>query len=221
MAVLPCRPQPREVACAIFVLVLAAALTGCGAQVGTTAGASANPLQGQVCCVAPQSGPTTVNGIATAHNGWDIAFINWLTPHDAVSSQMAELAPTQSPTTTVRTLAGKIDTAQQTRYLGLAAMASAWGVPVPSTDPAAATGHDHGGAGTNEAADAETLGPLTGLRFDREFLTIMIAHHAAALPIARATIANGASPDAKAMAQTLLTAQTAEITQMLKMVGSP
>ena len=92
-------------------------------------------------------------------------------------------------------------------------MATAWDQPVPSTDPYAATGHDHGG-GINEAATAATLDPLTGPAFDHEFLTILIAHHQAAIPYARNVVENGDNPDAKAIAQDVITVQTAEIASM-------
>lgn len=114
----------------------AAVLGACGEQVGrSTSVETTNALVGQVCCDAYGSRASTVNGVATAHNGWDIAFINWLVPHDALSSQMAELAPTQGSSASVRDLAVRIDTQQQARYVALTGLAPAWGVPVPSTDP--------------------------------------------------------------------------------------
>ena len=53
----------------------------------------------------------TVNGLATAHNGWDIAMIYWMVPHDAVGSQMAELAPGQAASQQVKDLAAAMDDA--------------------------------------------------------------------------------------------------------------
>ena len=203
------------------ILTVVWAVSACNAQEGTSAPAvSANPVVGQVCCVASRSSSSTVNGVATTHNGWDIAFINWLTPHDAVSGQMAALAATHSSTAAIKELAAVLDSSQQGRYVRLAAMAGAWHVPVPSTDPAAATGHDHGGTGSSEAADAETLTSLTGAAFDKALLTIMIAHHVAAQPVAQATVANGVNDQARQMAEDLLTTQAAEIAHMQTLVGS-
>ncbi|MDV7136790.1 DUF305 domain-containing protein [Williamsia muralis] len=160
-----------------------------------------------------------VNGISTTFNGWDTALISWITPHDAVGGQMAALAPTQAANEKVKDIANSIDIETGARYLKVSAMAVAWGQPVPSTDPAAATGHDHGG-GLTEAATAETLVPLLGVDFDREFLTIMIEHHQAALPIAQATIDNGSNPQDKVFAQETLTSQTEEIAQMQALLAA-
>jgi uncharacterized protein (DUF305 family) len=189
-------------------------LAACGAEPAASASATTDPLIGQVCCVVPSHGAAEmVDGIETAHNGWDNTLVSWLAPHDAVASQMAEMAATQAGSPQVRDLAAELDAQTAPRYLQLSAMAGAWSQPIPSTDPADAAGHDHGG-GVTEADTAATLLPLTGTEFDREYLKIMIGHHEAAVAIAGNTIANGENDQAKALAQTLLDTQAPELTTM-------
>lgn len=219
MSILLRRPVVRRPGQWLVLAGLLGALTACsssGSTVDSTSSA-ANVVVGQVCCVATTAGaPEVVGGISTAHNGWDNALISWLTPHDAVASQMAELAPAQAASQQVKDIAATIDAATASKYLAISKMAGAWGQPVPSTDPNAAAGHDHGG-GVSEAGTAATLTPLTGAAFDKEFLTIMIAHHQAALPIAQGAIDNGENPQAKVFARDLITVQTAEISQLQQM----
>lgn len=197
---------------------LSVALAACGSPPSTTASTGdAGDLTGQECCVISTSGPT-VNGIATAHDGWDIAFINWTVPHDAVASQMAVLAAAQAGSQQLKDLATKIDAVQGPRYQKMAAMAAAWSQPVPSTDPnAAKDAHDHGGLSDGKS-DPATLVPLSGAAFDKQLLTLMIAHHQAALPVAQATIDNGMNEQAKQLAKEILSTATAEISQMQQML---
>ena len=111
----------------------------------------------------------------------------------------------------------------QARYLKLSAMAQAWGQPPPSTDPAAAGGHDHGG-GRTEADDVNSLTPLSGPAFDKELLVVLIRHHQAGIKEAQTTIDNGTNPQAKDVAQNLVTTQTGELAQLQQLqqtVGKP
>lgn len=203
-------------ATAVVIVGLSLAATACGSPAPTTTSTRADAdAIGEECC-APAPGAAAVNGIETAHNGWDIAFINWLTPHDAVASQMAQLAPTRASSPQVKEIAAAIDAAQGPGFVKMAAMAAAWGQPVPSTDPAAAI-HDHGGA-ENEAGNVTALAPLSGTAFDNMFLTVMIAHHQATLPMARATIENGVNQQDKQFAREVLAAQEAEIGRMQRLV---
>jgi uncharacterized protein (DUF305 family) len=162
---------------------------------------------------------TAVGGIAVTYNGWDTAFISWMVPHFAVASQLAELAPTRAASAAVKALAAEVDAVMSPNYLRMSAMARAWGQPVPSTDPSAASGHDHGGDSTSGADNAATLTPLSGRAFDTRYLKALIADDKAALAVAAATVANCVNPQAKALARQLVSdnsAQVARAQQLLK-----
>lgn len=160
-----------------------------------------------------------VNGIPTVHNGWDNYLVSWLAPHDAVASQMAELAPAQAQSQQVKDIAAAIDAQTAPRYLELSALAGAWSQPIPSTDPNDAVGHNHGG-GVNEADTALTLVPLTGAAFDKEFLNLMIAHHQASLPVVESTLEGAENEKAIEMAKRVAAIQTPEIATMQALLAT-
>lgn len=59
--------------------------------------------------------------------------------------------------------------------------------------------------------------PMTG-DADRDFLTMMIPHHQAAIDMAKAELQYGKNPQARALAQKIISAQQAEIAQMQAML---
>jgi uncharacterized protein (DUF305 family) len=67
--------------------------------------------------------------------------------------------------------------------------------------------------------DMKKLGELSGKPFDRAFLQLMIKHHQGAITMARTEQARGSSADAKALADSIVTSQSAEITTMRKLLG--
>lgn len=222
---MPCSRSPsrRTIVASVMSVGAALALTACGsASPEAVPNRSNGDLTGKQCCVAAaHEGSTVVNGIDAVHNGWDIAFINYMAPHDDVASQMAALAVTRATSRRVQDLAAQIDQAQGPRYQAMAAMAGAWGEPVPSTDPSASASlHDHGDGDSDSAAGkVATLLPLTGPAFDKKFLTIMIAHHRATLPTALATSENGTNPQARKLARALVATQRTEIGEMEQLLA--
>ena len=99
-------------------------------------------------------------------------------------------------------------------------MATAWGVPAPSTQAAAGMGgmggmnHSSASAAPMGGDDVAALTPLSGSAFDREFLTRMTDHHKGALPMARAELDGGTNPQARQLAQQITDTQTREIAEM-------
>lgn len=217
------QPGARRVRAAGTAVLLAVLAAACAAA--PTADSAGSGVTGQVCCVADPAGgvPEVVDGIDTAHDGWDNAFISYMAPHDAVAIQLADLAATKAANPQVKIIAAEIGEPPQTRYLRLSTMATAWGQPPPSTDPAAAAGHDHGG-GRTEADDVKALTPLSGAAFDAQLVDVLIRHHQAGITEARSTIDNGTNPQAKDVAQDIVTTQTAELArlqQLQQTVGKP
>ncbi len=68
--------------------------------------------------------------------------------------------------------------------------------------------------GATSGADMRKLMDTTGTEFDRQFLTMMIAHHQGAVTMAREEAAEGSNTDAKALAAKIVTDQQAEIATM-------
>ena len=63
------------------------------------------------------------------------------------------------------------------------------------------------------------LGTLSGTAFDKTFLQMMIKHHQGAITMAKTEQAQGSSADAKALADSIVTSQSAEITTMQKLLN--
>jgi len=66
-------------------------------------------------------------------------------------------------------------------------------------------------------ADMQQLTAASGTEFDRLFLQQMIVHHQGALEMADTEIAEGSNTAALALAQSIKTSQTAEISEMQQM----
>lgn len=73
--------------------------------------------------------------------------------------------------------------------------------------------------GMVDDATMSRLETLKGPAFDQLWLQSMIGHHEGAIAMANTEIADGANADAKTLAQQIVTAQQAEITQMKQMLG--
>lgn len=71
-------------------------------------------------------------------------------------------------------------------------------------------------SGMEEEMDAmmAALNGKTGDEFDRAFLSEMIMHHEGAVKMAEAALENARHAEIKAMAQAIISAQTAEIKEM-------
>ena len=61
---------------------------------------------------------------------------------------------------------------------------------------------------------------LSGKDFDREFLTMMTAHHETAITMAQAVQANGRHESTKTLAANIIRSQTEEIHQMAELLKS-
>jgi uncharacterized protein (DUF305 family) len=68
--------------------------------------------------------------------------------------------------------------------------------------------------------DMTMLADAHGSGFDRTWLTMMISHHQGAIGMARTELAKGQNPAAKQLAEAIVSAQTAEIATMKKMLTS-
>ncbi|MEU3289380.1 DUF305 domain-containing protein [Streptomyces longwoodensis] len=148
------------------------------------------------------------------HNAADVAFAEGMVPHHRQAVEMADLAPGRARSAEVKKLAADIKKAQDPEIEKLSGWLTSWGEDVPA---AGAMDHSlHGGAsgGMMTMQEMDQLEKASGKAFDTAFLEMMIKHHDGAVAMARTEKAEGASPDAKAMADAIVTSQSAEIAQM-------
>jgi len=101
----------------------------------------------------------------------------------------------------------------------MSAWLTAWGEKVPQ----GMDGMDHGDAspmpGMMNDQQMDDMRGASGKAFDTMFLTMMIKHHEGAVEMAETEKKQGAYGPAKELADDIITAQKAEITQMRRMLG--
>jgi len=143
------------------------------------------------------------------HNDADVSFATDMIPHHAQAVEMADLALDKATNDKVTTLATAIKGAQDPEIRTMSGWLVGWGEKVP--------GAMHGGHSMSGMMSEERMADLekaSGAAFDRLWVDMMIEHHEGAVLMAREELAEGQSPDAKALAQDIIEAQNAEIATM-------
>ncbi|CAM3372306.1 DUF305 domain-containing protein [Kibdelosporangium persicum] len=191
-----------------------ALIAGCGNS-GNDSGMAGH---GTMNTGTPTSTSTSAPAAATGNNADDISFAQGMIPHHGQAVEMAKLVPSRSTDPKVLDLAKRIQQAQDPEIQQLTDMLKEWG-SAPTSTPST-PGMDHGGhgsAGSGGMMTAEEMKQLEaakGAEFDRMWMQMMIKHHEGAIEMARTELSKGASAEAKALAQKIIDAQQAEITEM-------
>ncbi|MFE0038985.1 DUF305 domain-containing protein [Streptomyces sp. NPDC059015] len=166
----------------------------------------------------PAPSPSAATSVPQGrHNAADVTFAKGMIPHHRQAVEMAELATARAESAEVRKLAEDIRKAQGPEIRTLSGRLSSWGEDVPaegSADHAA-----HGAEGMMSPREMARLEKSSGAAFDTAFMELMIVHHEGAVAMAEAERAGGADAATKRMAGDIVTAQTAEISLMRKLLG--
>jgi uncharacterized protein (DUF305 family) len=150
---------------------------------------------------------------ATAgHNAEDVMFAQMMIPHHQQAVVMAKQAATKASSPQVKQLASQIEQAQGPEIQKMTGWLTTWGASQPSGSSMQM------GDGMMSAQDMANLDKLSGKSFDQAFLQMMIKHHQGAITMAKTEQAQGSSADAKALADSIVTSQSAEITEMQKLL---
>ncbi|BCJ58698.1 DUF305 domain-containing protein [Micromonospora endophytica] len=155
---------------ALLAGVSLAGLAACGAD---------HQAEGHDSSAPPSASATSGDG--AANNAADVMFAQMMIPHHEQALEMAELAATRASDPEVTQLAAQIKDAQAPEMAQMGSWLTQWGAPLPSGD-GHGTGHDapdmgHEMPGMMSDADMARLAAVSGTEFDRQFLTMMIAHH--------------------------------------------
>ncbi len=190
------------------VALVALVVAGCGDDdSGDTSATSAPGL-------SPTSTSATTAPVGT-FNDADVTFLQMMYPHHQQAIQMADLVPSRSQDQQVIDLAADIKAAQAPEMAQMQSMLTEFGKSVPSGGDA--MGHNMPGMMSPE--QMSSLEGMSGPEFDRMWLEMMIDHHEGAVQMAQTEIASGANPQAKQMAETIVSTQQREIDQMTAMLG--
>ncbi len=180
-----------------------------------------------------EDAPTAATEVAEAHNDADIAFAQGMIPHHRQAVMMSELAGGRTDNPDVLELTEEISAAQGPEIQTMTAFLDAWGAGAPMGDASEMPmdemeGMDHstmdademdgmgmeGMSGMMTPQQMADLEAAEGAEFDQMFLTMMIEHHEGAVEMANTQLDEGENPDARALAEDIITAQESEITRM-------
>ncbi|PBC60971.1 DUF305 domain-containing protein [Streptomyces sp. Tue6028] len=203
--------RARRAALVAVTATAALVLTACGGDGGHSGHSAASPSTS----ADPSAGP---------HNAQDVSFAQGMIPHHRQAVEMAALASHRAASAEVKDLAARIEKAQDPEIATMTGWLRSWGAKVPAADSAASMpGMDHSGhsgmSGMMSTKDMDALKAASGEEFDTMFLTMMVEHHKGAVEMAGTEKAKGRSGSATSMADDIITAQNAEITEMNKLLG--
>ncbi|WP_405632304.1 DUF305 domain-containing protein [Streptomyces sp. NBC_00016] len=172
------------------------------------------------------SSSTSADATAGAHNAQDVSFAQGMIPHHQQALEMAELAADRASSAGVKGLASRIEEAQGPEIRTIGGWLTSWGEDVPTssdstTEPMPGMDHSAGSGmpGMSDGSDMDELDKASGTDFDTMFLTMMIDHHEGAVAMATTEQSKGMYGPATSMADDIVTAQTAEIAEMNKLLG--
>lgn len=170
-------------------------------------------IVGAACSSDDDSTITGATGDETVaeHNDADVTFAQEMIPHHRQAVEMAQLATDRAQDPRVLDLASRIEGAQDPEITQMSGWLEDWDEDVPE-----AGGHEGmtGMTGMMSAEDMDELEAASGAAFDEMFLTMMIEHHRGAVEMATTELDDGQFPEALELAQTIIDAQNAEITEM-------
>ena len=201
----------KTVIALVAAIATALFLSSCTSPAGTSADGHTDHEHGSESSAAASP---------AANNAADVTFVTGMIPHHQQAVEMSGLVPQRSTDPAVIKLASDISAAQGPEIETMKAFLVQW-------NAGAGTDHDAHQGGTDgmemqgmvDDATMTRLASLKGAEFDKLWLQSMIGHHEGAVTMANTEIADGASPDAKVLAQQIVTAQQAEIGQMKQMLG--
>ena len=182
--------RPRALSAALLVIGLF--LTGCG---------------------SPDEPADTSSG---DHNAADVTFASEMIQHHAQALVMVDLTVGRELDPAFQRLTESIRDAQAPEIEVMADWLVGWGEEVPATD------RDHVNAEHGHGADADlqALEDAEGDAFRSLWLEQMIVHHEGAIEMAETEVAEGQDQAAIDLAETIISAQGAEIEQMQDLLGS-
>ncbi|MGZ0711947.1 DUF305 domain-containing protein (plasmid) [Coraliomargarita sp. W4R53] len=162
---------------------------------------------------------TSSSAEATSFNAADSMFAMMMIPHHEQAVEMSDMVLAKDDIDPrVQELAAQIKDAQAPEIELMQSWLTAWGMPDAGDmgDMGGMDGMDGMGSGDGMMSgdDMSALETADGSAAAQLFLQQMIVHHDGAIDMAQAEIDAGMNPDAVALAEAIIDAQTAEIATM-------
>jgi len=156
--------------------------------------------------------PDAAEAAGRGHNGADVEFARSMILHHRQAAAMAALADDAAADPAIGDLADRVEQAQQPEIDAMSAWLEAWGEDVPADDRDMPSGDAESGILGDH--DTGALEAASGPTFDSLFAELMIEHHRGAIAMADEEIAAGQDDDAVALAEAIVAAQQAEISEL-------
>lgn len=185
------------------------ALAACGGSASSDQAMPSGDMAGAGSTVAPA-------------NDGDVAFAQLMIPHHQQAVVMADMALAHGVTGDVLTLANQIKAAQGPEIEVMTSWLSAWGAPMEMVEADGHDGMDMGGMsseGMMSDADMMNLDQAEGIDFDTMWMQMMIQHHEGAIAMANQVLTTTENADVRALAEAVVTGQTAEIATMQNLLS--
>lgn len=160
-------------------------------------------------------------------NSAEAGFARDMMVHHAQAVEMAEIVRDRTENPEIRSLATDIAMTQQAQIGQMQGWLDVWGLsPTATEKPMAWMGHPMDGPmpGMATPEEIDRLGKLPPEKADELFLRLMIPHHRAAIPMARAIDERSDDPVVDLFAEKVMASQRAEVENMQKMLedmGAP
>jgi uncharacterized protein (DUF305 family) len=164
------------------------------------------------------TGSSASTSAKSADNDQDVRFAQVMLPHHQQAVQMSDmlLAKGDGIDTDVAALAKQIKAEQGPEITRLTSWLQGWGEPTESGH----SGMGHSMSGMRSDSDMTDLDQASAKDAGKLFLQQMVQHHEGALDMARSEVDKGKNTDAVAMAESIVSSQTKQITQMKDMLAS-
>jgi uncharacterized protein (DUF305 family) len=159
--------------------------------------------------------------VPPANDSAEAGFARDMIVHHAQAVQMAEIVRDRTNSDAIRLLASDISLTQQAQIGIMQGWLGVWGLPITGSEPAMKwMGHPTDGLmpGMATPDELDSLFKLPPERADVLFLRLMISHHQAAIPMAKAILKRTDEPEVRQLATSIIASQRAEIENMKTMV---
>lgn len=162
--------------------------------------------------VDPHAGHMMGFNNSSEYGDWDIMFAQMMIPHHEQAVEMSALAQSRSQNPAVLELASEISAEQDPEIAQMQGWLEAAGVGFTMD-------HEMPMDGMLSEREIEELASATGDDFDKLFLAGMIEHHEGAIDMAQMII-DSDNAEARALAEAIISSQTAQIEYMKELLAT-